>query len=292
MNKQRLPYFYLIFVIIAWASTPTVTKLLIGSLTALQIAFYMLLIATITLFFILLFQKKLSLLKNYSKIDFLVLSGMGFVGIFAHNFLYTQGYKYIPAAEANVLNYLWPVLVVIFSLFILKEKLNLIKLIAIILGFLGTYLIITHGRLIPVFTSLTGDIIMIGSASSWALFSVFGKKLKYENYSSMFYYMLTGLIFLTIIMIYNSTFVFPSINQILGLLYLGIITKALAFTFWFISVKELGTSKTASWAYVSPFLSFIFINIFIGEVIYWYYVIALILIIGGVLLQSKKKYRV
>ncbi len=280
-------YFYLFFVILAWASTPTITKILIKSLTALQIAFYMLLIATITLFFILLFKKKLHLLTNYKKTDFLVLSSLGFIGIFAHNLLYTWGYRYIPAAEANVLNYLWPVLVVIFSFIILKEKLTPKKTIAILLGFIGTYLIITQGRLIPVFTNLKGDIIMIGSASAWALFSVFGKKLKYEHYSSMFYYMLSGLFFLTIVMFYNSSFVLPSSNQLLGLLYLGIITKALAFTFWFISVKELGTAKTASWSYLSPFLAFVFINIFIGEAIHWYYIAALILIVGGVLLQRK-----
>jgi len=287
MNKPS-SYFYLFFVILAWASTPTITKILIKSLTALQIAFYMLLIATITLFFILLFKNKIHLLKNYNKTDLLTLLSLGFIGIFLHNFLFTLGYKYIPAAEANVLNYLWPVLVVLFSFLILKEKLTIKKSVAILLGFIGTYLIITQGRLIPLFTNLKGDIIMIGSASAWALFSVFGKKLKYEDYSSMFYYMLSGLFFLTIMMFYNESFILPTTNQLLGLLYLGIITKALAFTFWFISVKELGTAKTASWSYLSPFLAFIFINIFIGEAIHWYYIAALILIIGGVLLQNRK----
>ncbi len=288
MNKKFTLYFYITFIILAWALVPAIIKILIKSLTTLQIVFYTFLIAVITLFFILLSQNKLKLLKKYSPKDFLILSSLGFLGIFLYNLLYTLGFKYIPAAEANTLNYLWPVFIVLFSFPILKERFTLKKSIAILFGFIGTYLIITKGNIIPTFTNLNGDLIMIGSAASWALFSVLGKKVKYEHYSSMFYYMLSGLIFLTILMFYNSAFTLLSIKELAGLLYLGIVAKALAFTFWFVSIEKIGAAKMASFVYLSPFIAFIFINIFVGETIYWYYIVSLVLIIGGVLLQNKK----
>ena len=290
MRNERMKkiYFYVIFPILAWATTPVVTKILIKTLSSLQIVFYMFLFALITLFFILMSKKKLKLLKTYSKKDMLIMTVLGMIGIIGHHLLYTIGFRYIPAAEANVLNYLWPVLIIIFAYFILREKFTIKKLLAIILGFIGTYLIISKGNLIPLFTNLKGDFIMIGAAASWALFTVLTKKYDYEKYSSTFYYILSTVIILVVMMLTTGSFSPITLKEILFLIYLGIATKALAIAFWIRTVKELGTTKMATISYLSPFTAFFFINIFIGEQIYWYYILALVLIVGGVIIESRK----
>jgi len=286
MNKN---YFYLLFAILVWSTTPVITKPLTKTLSTIQINFFIFLFAVISLFFIILYQKKGKLLLSYSKKDYLNMFLMGTLGIFISYFLYTESFNHIPATEVTILDYSWPVFVVLLSFPILKEKFTYRKLFAILLGFLGAFLIISKGNIfMPILTNIKGDMIILGSAICWAIFSNIGKKVKYEKYSSMFYYMLAALIFLTIMMFYNSSFRLLKLNELLSLLYLGIATKALAFTFWFISMDEIGPAKASSLVFISPFLSIILINLFLGEQIYWYYIVSLLLIIGGILLQHIK----
>ena len=281
-------YWHIIFVILAWSSTPVVTKILLKTLKPIEILFYAFLFAIISLFVIILFNGTHKEIKKYSKKDISYLIFLGFLGIFLHNLFYVNGFKLVPAVEANVLNYLWPVLIVVFSIFLLKDKITSKKIIAIILGFIGAYLVLTNGNVIPIFTNLKGGLLMIAGACAWALFSVLGSKHKYEDYSSMFLEMVFGFAFIAILMALTSSFRLLPAKEILLLAYLGLITKGLAFPFWMISIKNIGRAKTANLAYLSPFIALLLINIFLGEAIRWFYIVALILIIGGVLLQERK----
>jgi drug/metabolite transporter (DMT)-like permease len=51
---------------------------------------------------------------------------------------------FAPAQEAFIVNYTWPIWVVIFAVIILKEKINKRKIIAIILGFIGVYIVASN----------------------------------------------------------------------------------------------------------------------------------------------------
>ena len=53
------------------------------------------------------------------------MAGLGFIGLFMYSALYYFGIEQLSSQEACILNYLWPIMIVLFACVILKEKLVL-----------------------------------------------------------------------------------------------------------------------------------------------------------------------
>jgi len=80
--------------------------------------------------------------------------------------------------EVLVVQYTWPILIVIFSIFILKESLTFTKIIAITLGFSGVILVLTKGGFQIMGINNAPVIGLVGAAACFALFSVLTKSIK------------------------------------------------------------------------------------------------------------------
>ena len=120
MEQSKSAYFYLILTILLWSATPAVAKLALGELDNYQLLFYTSIVGVISLFIVNFYQGKLKLLSNYTKRDYLKMFGMGFLGIFLYYIFLYRSFALAPAGQVNVMNYLWPVFIIIFSIPILK----------------------------------------------------------------------------------------------------------------------------------------------------------------------------
>jgi drug/metabolite transporter (DMT)-like permease len=288
---KNISYLYVSLSVILWGSTAAVAKLLLRDMSSLQILFYTSLISAVSLFVIILFQKKLQLIKTYTKSDYWKFMYMGFLGIFLYYIFLFQGLTYAPAQEAFIVNYTWPIWVIIFAILILKEKIGLRKIVAILLGFIGVYFVATKGEFIGI-ENLRGDLFALAGAVAYGLFSVLTKKHNYEKFTSMMFYNIFTFIFIAITSIFF--FEVPTIEsqQVLGLLWLGVMTSSLAHIFWFLALKHGDTAKMSGIIYLTPFVSLVYIFILLKESILISSVTGLIIIVAGILLQSnifKKK---
>jgi len=289
MNKSKIAYFYLGFVIILWASAPAVAKILLKNLNNFQVLFFTTLIATITLFLIALFQNKIKLICDYKLKDYLTFAYMGGLGIFLYYLFSFGSLMLISAQESTIVNYLWPIMVVIFASLILKEKLTLTKITAIILSFLGVYIVISQGNLLSfTFSNKTGVLLAFLGAVSYGLFSVLGKQHNYERITSMMFYYLFSFVFITIAVLIFSKIQLPNLYELIGLLWLGAIISGIAYVLWFLALKYGETSKVSNIIYLTPFVALIYISILVGEKILFSSIIGLIVIILGISLQFLK----
>lgn len=289
MTNRQKSYFYIILVILSWASGPVVVKLLTKNFNSLQANFFVALFATFGLFLTILFQNRLSLLRGYSKKDFGTMARMGFLGCFLYPVFLFGAFWFAPAQEAFTINYLWPIFVVIFAIPILKEKFSFRKVFGVLFGFVGVYVVISGGEILtPSFNYLRGDILAGLAACSWGLFSVLGKKLPYEKFSSMLIYYCFGFIFVAIAVLFFSHIPIPSKNDLMLLAYLGAWINGMAYVFWFKALEYGDTAKMANFVFLVPFVSLIFIYLIIGEKILWSSAIGLIIIVMGILVQSVK----
>ena len=82
MRQSNSSYTYLLLTILFWSATPAVAKLALAELDNLQLLFYTSIVGVISLFLVVLFQKKIGQIKEFKKIDYLKMLGMGFLGIF------------------------------------------------------------------------------------------------------------------------------------------------------------------------------------------------------------------
>jgi len=290
MLKSKLAYIYVSFTVLLWASVAAVGKLLLEGMTSLQLIFYSFALSSVGLFVIVLIQGKFKLLLSYTKKDHAKMFPMAVLGVYAY-FLFLYGaLSLVSAQEAFIVNYLWPLMVVIFGVIILKEKMNFRKFLAIILGFFGVYIVVTKGALLAFrFTNLRADILAIFGAVSYGIFSVLGKKYNFERYTSMLIYYFYGFILMVPTLFLFSEIMIPTFNQFIGLVWIGFFTSALAYVFWFKALEYGDTAKMSNVVFLTPFISLVFIYFILGEEILASSIVGLIFILAGILIQSLRR---
>jgi drug/metabolite transporter (DMT)-like permease len=95
---------------------------------------------------------------------------VGIGGIFGYHFLIFTAYKFSPIIDANLLNYLWPLLIVLLTPVILPQYyLKPNHIIGAIMGLSGAGIIITGGRISLEWNYLPGYLLAVGAALIWAL---------------------------------------------------------------------------------------------------------------------------
>lgn len=280
-------YIFALAATLLWGSSAAVIKILLQNLNSLQILLYSSLFASISLFLIALFQKKLSIIKTYTNKDYFRFAYMGFIGVFLYYLFFYLAISYLKAQEAFIINYIWPIMIVIFAVPILKEKFTTKKILAIAVSFVGVVIIATQGNIQQLhFAKPIGVIFAIIGAVSYGLFSVLGKKQNNDKtLSMMFYFIFTFIYTLISILLFGGI---PQINefQLVGLLWTGVFTSGGAFLLWFLALKYGDTSKIANMAFLTPFFSLIYIYILLHEDIQIYSIVGLIFICIGIFIQN------
>jgi drug/metabolite transporter (DMT)-like permease len=237
--SEKISYIYVGLAVFLWASMAAVGKLLLENLDNMQVLFYTSFFASISLFIITVFQKKLHLIRKYKLIDYWHFALMGFIGVFLYYIFLYAGLMLAPAQEVFIVNYTWPIWVVIFAIFILKEEVNMKKLIAIFLGFIGVFIVATNGDFTSfAIANIKGDIFALIAAISYGIFSVIGKKYNYDKIVSMMFYYNFTFIFIFIATVIFSEIPSVTVFELAGLLWLGIFTSGLAFVFWFLALEH------------------------------------------------------
>jgi drug/metabolite transporter (DMT)-like permease len=106
---------------------------------------------------------------------------LGVYGLFAYHFCLFLALRLAPPVEANLLNYLWPLLIVVLSpVFVPGAALRPRHLAGALLGFGGAALLVTGGRVgFSAFSAsgTTGYLLAIAAALIWATYSLASKRL-------------------------------------------------------------------------------------------------------------------
>ena len=177
--------------------------------------------------------------------------------------------------------------VILLAFPLLRERLTIKKLCSLFISFLGIVVLVTHGRLFALsLTSLQGDLLALGGAAVFALFSVLGKKYRYDQVVSVFIYFVTALVFIAPTLVLFSWLKMPSFHVWLWLLLNGLVVNGISYIFWLKALEYGDTSVISNALYVTPFLSLVSITLFLGEQILLSSVVGLVIIVVGIVLQS------
>ena len=286
MKKE---YIYAFVSILLWSTTATVTKLLLGSLNSMQILVVGSFLAFAFLLIINLIKGNLKEFKKYKIKDYIQIAGIGVFGTFLYNLFLYLGINTLQASQAFIINYLWPIMTVVFACIILKEKITTKKIFAIIISFVGVIIVTANGDIFNLEkNSIIGASYCILAAVSYGLFSVLNKKKNYNKYLSMMLYYLVSFIISLIYIIISKNIFEIQVNQLLGLFWIGIFTSATAFTSWALALEKGDTAKISNLAYITPFLSLIWTSLLLKEDFSIYSVMGLIVIILGIFIQIRE----
>ena len=292
--KKFNAYINLALCVLLWASIPVATKKILVELDTLQMLFYSTVLSTLVLGLMLIFQKKTGDFKKYNKSQYSSMFFLGFLGNYMYYVFLYGALSKTTASEGFILTYTWPILVLILSFVILKDKVTLQKLVGILISFFGIIIITTKGNISAFnLTNLQGDILALSGAFVFALFSVLGKKFNYDKTISVFIYFLSALIFIIPTVLIFSKIVFPSFGVWLWIIYNGIFVNGISYIFWFKALEGGETHIVSNLLYLTPFISLIYISIFLNERILISAVVGIVVIVLGVLSQYVKinKYK-
>lgn len=284
---MRKNYLYASVTVVLWATLATVVKLVLEDLPNFEALAVSSAFAFVFLLCLNCINGSLKQMKTFRPKDYLITAGLGFLGLFMYSALYYFGINTLGSQEACILNYLWPMMIVIFACIFLKEKLSLRKVIAMILSFAGIVVLTVGGGGSSSGSRLPGILACVAAAVCYGLFSVLNQKHRLSQSVTMMWFW-----FVTAVCSFAAGLVFEEFQPIsgkawFGLAWLGIVVNAVAYLLWAIALKaSKDSAKIANLAYLVPFLSLILSAVVLKEPVTVGAVVALVLIVGGILLQS------
>jgi len=181
---------------------------------------------------------------------------LGIYGLFGYHFFYFLALKSAPALEANLINYLWPLLIVLLSSFLPREKLKWFHFMGAFLGFLGVFMLLGFDKEIA-FSSqhAQGYMYALFCALIWSSYSVLSRYFgAIPTLSVGGFCGASALLSLVAHLVFEQTYI-PNTQELLAAIGLGLGPVGIAFFVWDYGMKQGDIKLIGSLSYATPLLS-------------------------------------
>jgi drug/metabolite transporter (DMT)-like permease len=209
----------------------------------------------------------------------------GVGGLFGYHALYFAALALAPAVEANLLNYLWPLLIVLLSAPILGLRLGGRRIAGVVLGFAGCVLLVGAGASFPP-GAAPGFAAAIGCAVVWSVYSVTSKRMAAVPTEALAGFCLATALLAGITHLAFETTVLPDPRQWLAVLLLGAGPLGAAFFLWDAGMKRGDPRLLGTLAYAVPVASTLLLVVAGEGALSWRAGVAAMLVAGGGLLAA------
>ena len=296
MQKKILPLLAATIATTIYGINHTVAKMVmpiyIGSLGLVLLRVFG---ATIIFWTISLFFKS----KPIEKKDRVTILKCGLFGMSINIAAFIAGLDYSTPVNSSILIIISPIFVVILSFFIFKNKINFIKILGIILGFIGAMILIltadsnsSIGRNIPL-----GNFLFIVNSISYAYYLIIVKPMaeKYDLITLFKWLFLIGLIFnfpLGINQFLDVDWVsLPFREAILPMVFVVVGTTCMTYFLNGYALSRITSTEVAVFMYLQPIIGILFAIFTKSDTITLIMFISSILIFTGVYLTSVLKQK-
>jgi len=180
---------------------------------------------------------------------------LGVGGLFGYHALYFAALQLAPPAEANLVNYLWPLLIVLLSAPLAGERLGWPHLVGALLGFAGVA-VLALGRVSFTGAYALGYALALGCAFAWSLYSVLSRRFGETPTDAIASFCAAAaLLSLACHLVFEPT-VWPATPLAwLAVLALGVGPTGGAFYLWDHAVKRGDIRALGALSYAAPILS-------------------------------------
>lgn len=217
---------------------------------------------------------------------------LGIGGLFGYHFLYFLALQTAPAAEANLINYLWPLLIVLFAGLLPGERLGRPQMLGAVFGLAGTLLLVTGGRGLSVEpAAVTGYLAALACAVTWAGYSVLSRRYgTVPTEIVAFFCLLTAALAVPCHLLFEPRF-WPQGWDWAAIAAMGVGPVGLAFFVWDHGVKRGDIQTLGALSYATPLLSTGLLILFGRASLTWPVIAACLLIVGGSVIAGRRLAR-
>ena len=288
VNNDRRAFGYAAMTIVFWSTVASAFALTLRHLRPFDLLFFSSLFAMLLLGAIVLATPRRAELRHWTRRDFKLSAVLGLLNPFFYYLLLFEAYDRLPAQEALPLNFAWPIVLVLLSIIILRQKIHPWSILALLVSFFGVIIIATRGDPQSMqFENPPGVAMALGSTVVWALYWIYSSRDTRDSVCRLFINFAFGAAYLLLFAMLGGGVAIPSLPGLTGTVYVAMFEMALAFVCWLQALKlASNTAQVSSLIYITPFFSLVVIHFVVGEDIYPSTTIGLALIIGGIVVQQ------
>jgi drug/metabolite transporter (DMT)-like permease len=212
---------------------------------------------------------------------------LGIFGLFGYHACYFAALSLAPPAEANLVNYLWPLLIVLFAGLLPDERLTVWHLTGALAGFAGVVALVGGrlGDLNPDY--IGGYLAALAAAVIWATYSVLSRRFGSVPTDTVGGFCgATALLALVAHLVFETTYQ-PRGGEWLVVLAMGLGPVGAAFFLWDHGMKRGDIKALGALSYATPLLSTVLLVAFGAAELSIRLAIACVLVVGGAALASR-----
>ena len=271
--------------VLFWGGSFTAIKVAVSQISPTTLLWLRFGIGTFVLGGILYIKKSFIHLPTRQLVE---LCGLGFLGVFLHSYIQSAGLRTAAAGISGLIIAGTPILIALLGSFFLKERITKRQSYGIILAAFGVMVILSKGN-IHFFTKANynfGELLVVCSAFTWALFSVLSRKTvqTLPPALSMFFVIASGWIFCSIPLFVHGLHDISYLD-VAGwgsVAFLGVLCSAVAYVFWYDALKALPASEVGVFLYLNPIVAVSVAWLFLGEPLLFSSLLGGLLVLVGV----------
>ena len=213
--------------------------------------------------------------------------------VFQHIPVYI-GLRETTATNGALLNSVTPVLILLLSRLLFKERLSLLQVLGVSISLLGVAVILTTGEFAALATLHLnrGDLWVLLATLAWAVYTVCLRWRPVELNLLAMLWMISAIGVVAMAPFYaweiSAGRTLNPTPEVLGaLLYIGALSTVVSYVFWNRAVQEVGANRAGPFMYLMLVYTPLLAIVFIGERLHLYHLVGCVLILGGIYLTSR-----
>lgn len=296
MEKKIIAYIELFFAMAIVGSTIVVSKIIADTFPPFFGATLTLIAALVGILPFYLFEtKKRKIRPTFN--DWKHLAMQSITGVVLFRVCSFYGLKLTSPVDAGIITATTPAVIALIALGFLREKVSNNMWIAIVLSITGLLIINLSTELdsseSDAGNQIIGNVIIMLAVICEALFTIFRKKThKISAIQGTFHIIWIGLVLsipLAFVDLNYSELLDYKFSDFLPILYYAIFGSVIAFILWFDGVDKVSASIAGLFTGVMPVSAVILSFLFLGEVIEWFHITGISLVLLGIYFGSRKK---
>ncbi len=294
MNERIRGHALACMTILIWGTTFISTKVLLRDITPLQILFTRFMIGYLALWAV---CPRLTKIRR--KKEELYFLAAGLCGVTLYFLMENIALTYTQASNVGIIVAVSPFFTMFFGIWLLKQRRPGVRFfVGFLIAMTGILCISLEGsqrlQLNP-----KGDLLALGAAAVWALYSTITKKISSFGYTTIpmtrriFFY---GLLCMLPVILFSGMKL-PAVEQltmvnIANILFLGLGASALCFVSWNSAVRILGTVQTSVYIYAVPVVTTLASVWILKETVTVIGIAGIVMILSGLLMSQNEKEEV
>jgi drug/metabolite transporter (DMT)-like permease len=232
--------------------------------------------------------------QKVEKQDMKKMAWLALFGVVINQVFFIYGLSITTPINSSIIMISNPIIVMIFTLILLKERITWIKVSGLTFALIGALMILSlRGNFELGSQTIAGDLMTLINSASWAAFVVLVKPImmKYNTITAMRWMFLFGCLYIIpigLVDTLNTDWAGFNLHAVFALSFVVVMTTFAAYFLNIFGLQELSPNTVSAYIYLQPFLASLFAILLGGDRLTPIKLISGILIILGLYLVTKK----